>query len=238
MLAGDLLLSCYMESSPGFVPHIKTAAGRYCSGEGMGAAAGGVPTVPIALSGGRRDEGHQIRLLQGLVAPVISFFCPNLTHLPHQQGFAALGWHPSGWRGDREHPAIVPMGSAIVPVGPASFPRGTVTIPMGPVTIPLSPAIIPVGFAGVCHHPHGSYWRPQESYIIPMGPVIISTGPAMVPMGPVIIPTGPAMVPMGPADLSISPPGAPMGHSGVPMSQQGRASLLHLLPQVWGCGCC
>lgn len=77
MLAGDLLLSCYMESSPGFVPHIKTAAGRYCSGEGMGAAAGGVPAVPMALSGGRRDEGHGTRLLQGLVAPAIRFFSPN-----------------------------------------------------------------------------------------------------------------------------------------------------------------
>ena len=82
MLAGDLLLSCYMESSPGFVPHIKTAVDRYCSGEGMEGAAGGVPAIPIALGGGRRDEGHRIRLLQGLAAPVIWFFCPNSTHLP------------------------------------------------------------------------------------------------------------------------------------------------------------
>lgn len=144
---------------------------------GDGGSCRGVPTVLIALSRGRRDEGHRIRLLQGLVAPVISSFCPNLTHLP-----------PAGVCCPSLAALRVPWGqgaSCHCPHGFCHYPVGPGSVPMGPVTIPLSPAIILVGFAGV----------PMAPATIPMDLTGVTKGPTIIPMDPASLSTRPPGVP-------------------------------------------
>lgn len=240
VLAGDLLLSCYTESSPGFVLHIKTAAGRYCSGEGVGVAAGGVPTVPIALSGGRRDEGHT---RSGICCPSDQLFLPKFNPSVPSMGLLPQAGILEGGMGTGSILSLSPWILPLIPVGPASVPVGPVTIPMGSVTIPLSPAIIPVGCAGFLVAPP----------TIPVGLIGVPRGPAIIPMGPVTIPMGPAIVPMGPASspcvILVFPwvvPVSPCPSRVVPL-------FMHLLPQdasvgLWvllintnfwrGCGVC
>lgn len=130
---------------------------------GHGGGCRGGPHCPHHPQQWQRDEGHHIRLLQGLVAPVISFLCPNLTYLP-PAGVCCLRLASLRVAWGQGTSCHCPHGFYHYPCGPCQCSQGSCHHPHGSCHHPLSPAIIPVGFADVCHHPHGSYWCPQGSY--------------------------------------------------------------------------